>query len=828
MKLKLLFFVFSIIQFVSFAQCPPDGIFNSQAEIDAFAVNFPTCESIETTLVISGSDISDLTPLSNISSVTGSSIIIENNPLLVSLDGLETIFSNNTTITAIRITDNPILSDFDALQNLTACNSLYLINNEQLTNLNDLNSLAFFGVQIISPIGTGDLIIQDNINLISLTGLSNINSPNIETIGIRNNPSLISLEGLEVFERVIVLDVQDNDNLLDLSGLNNITNVIDDLNVINNDGLTSLNGLGSLVQVGFLGIINNSILVSLDGIGEISFWSSISVVDNPSLTNISAIENFSENFNNELSLIGNTNLEICNYPFICNWLEDNSQFFNVQIENNANGCNSSIEVQAICSPCQPNLIFTSQAEIDAFATNYPDCIQVSGFLKINGADITNVDALSVLESAASLEVVDNPLLANLNGLGNLTSLMSGMVIKDNPMLESIDGLNNVTGFLSLPIEIRNNPALQSLSGLEGITGTEDICLIINNDSLTDLTGLNSFSSCDDLFVEDNDTLESISGLATSINTGRFYFINNDSALTLTSDSALNPRSGIVIQGNELLEDLNGLDGVYEFGSSVEIIITDNPSLSLCSNSYTCSFIPNLDLDWDTIEVRDNESGCNTVFEISSGCNQEPFNDECEGGELEELVIGQSYDVSVDLATTSFNVPTCNDLPNRADVWFTFNSETLMNIDIVIDQAYSIQLWEGDCNALFPVSNACGSSPLQNISLTQNTDYFIQVWNNNSGRNVSSTNFQITLQEATLSNSDLNFEAIKVFPNPVSNSLQVNGVDNADTTLKIFNALGQTIKSSKGNSIDMSELNSGVYFLNIISNTKNIIRRVIKE
>ena len=59
-------------------------------------------------------------------------------------------------------------------------------------------------------------------------------------------------------------------------------------------------------------------------------------------------------------------------------------------------------------------------------------------------------------------------------------------------------------------------------------------------------------------------------------------------------------------------------------------------------------------------------------------------------------------------------------------------------------------------------------------------------------------------------------------------MQVNGVDNADTTLKIFNALGQTIKSSKGNSIDMSELNSGVYFLNIISNSKNIIRRVIKE
>ena len=50
-------------------------------------------------------------------------------------------------------------------------------------------------------------------------------------------------------------------------------------------------------------------------------------------------------------------------------------------------------------PCLPEgITFNTQEEIDNFQTNYPNCTEIEGGVKIEGNDITNLDGLNVITS----------------------------------------------------------------------------------------------------------------------------------------------------------------------------------------------------------------------------------------------------------------------------------------------------------------------------------------------------------------------------------------------------------------------------------------------
>src|SRR5690606_26111693 len=58
--------------FTTLPQCPPGDVsLTSQTEVDAFATNYPNCTEISGGLYISGSTITDLSPLNNLTSVGG-------------------------------------------------------------------------------------------------------------------------------------------------------------------------------------------------------------------------------------------------------------------------------------------------------------------------------------------------------------------------------------------------------------------------------------------------------------------------------------------------------------------------------------------------------------------------------------------------------------------------------------------------------------------------------------------------------------------------------------------------------------------------------------
>src|SRR5690606_37295632 len=91
-------------------------------------------------LHIEGSDITDLTPLSNLTTI-GGHIIVRNNPLLTTLNGLNSITHNE--FGSVQISNNPLLVNLEGLEGLTNVNYDVVISyNNQLASLRGLEGLT--------------------------------------------------------------------------------------------------------------------------------------------------------------------------------------------------------------------------------------------------------------------------------------------------------------------------------------------------------------------------------------------------------------------------------------------------------------------------------------------------------------------------------------------------------------------------------------------------------------------------------------------------------------------------------------------------------------
>ena len=144
-----------------------------------------------------------------------------------------------------------------------------------------------------------------------------------------------------------------------------------------------------------------------------------------------------------------------------------------------------IQITASSQSCLPEgIIFATQAEIDSFQINYPNCTEIEGDVWIQGYDITNLIGLSVLNSiGGDLSILLNHALTSLTELDNITSIGGGLLIDYNNALTSLTGLDNVTT-IGGNLEIRWNDALTSLSGLDNIdAGSIDDLYIYDNISL---------------------------------------------------------------------------------------------------------------------------------------------------------------------------------------------------------------------------------------------------------------------------------------------------------------------------------------------------------
>ena len=105
-------------------------------------------------------------------------------------------------------------------------------------------------------------------------------------------------------------------------------------------------------------------------------------------------------------------------------------------------------------------------------------------------------------------------------------------------------------------------------------------------------------------------------------------------------------------------------------------------------------------------------------------------------------------------------------------------------------------------------------PCNTMDLYQNTEF----WN-------EFTNFS---EDCTLSIDDYLADEVSVscYPNPVTDYLIIEGLCPAE--VKIYNALGQLVKETKENVIDLSAQESGTYILKMITPSGVISKQIIKK
>jgi len=338
--------------------CPQEGVvFETQQEIEAYFFAYPECTQISGNLHIGGgnsSDIHDLSPFSNIESVSGS-LLITSMQNLINLEGLNNLKSVSGNL---RISLCDSLSDISALSNLHTVGgwSLSIRQNAVLTNLHGLHNLSNFGGECLIygnsaltsfsnfGISTFDrLIIEANNALTDLNGLGQLDTLSVQ-LDIKNNDNLITLSGLEL-KAVETIYIGDNQSLTNLQGLHNLENIGERFFVVKNHALPNFDGLQALrtIESHFIVEQNNSLVdfEGLDALNEIG--QNLDIQGNQTLTSLQGLQNLEDI--GGLIIKANVALSQCAVQGVCDYLNNGGS---ATITSNLSGCNSATEVEEAC------------------------------------------------------------------------------------------------------------------------------------------------------------------------------------------------------------------------------------------------------------------------------------------------------------------------------------------------------------------------------------------------------------------------------------------------------------------------------------------------
>lgn len=237
-----------------------------------------------------------------------------------------------------------------------------------------------------------------------------------------------------------------------------------------------------------------------------------------------------------------------------------------------------------------SIVLDTQAQIDSFAINYPDCTEIPGDIWITGYNqVTNLEGLSHitkiegnltlsrLGSFVGLEGLNTVLgsvtiltntCSDFTGLNNLVHVGDYFDIHSNN-LTSFEGLENLN-YIGASLVIRYNDNLASLEGLNNLSQINGALILKVNPLLTSIKALNNANMQGSLHIEDNFSLENLDGL-TNVQTLNNFKLHRNSIQTLAHLENLNYIAGnFAISLNNPLTNLEGLGGLDSIGGNIFI------------------------------------------------------------------------------------------------------------------------------------------------------------------------------------------------------------------------------------------------------------------
>lgn len=553
---KLLLLVLLLTSTKQFAQCGSGTVtLSSQLAVDNFMSTFAWCSQFTGSLDIAGSDISDLSPLSTLTSVTGN----------------------------IRIWNCPLLTNLQGLHNLTSVGGNFRLTgyNFPLTNVNGLSSLQSVG---------GQFYFDELQSLESIDGLTSLTTVganfimyNCNNIGF-TSISIPSLSSVGYF----YLDYNNNLTSIDFSGLQNVGK---NFNIVANHLLASAD-FSSLVSVG------STLLTELEintGFFELRLNWNLLDANFSSLETIRGRVDIIQNFT--MQSLGFQNLTSILRPIRIN---SNTALNDISGLSQLSGNLTSLQIM--------NSSLTNLNALSGLtsigALDYGDLVIKGNSLL---TDITGLSGITSINR--SLDISNNASLTNLNGLNGLSTIATdGLFIKDNPVLTSVDGLQNLVSIGASgnggDIQIINNSALVNL-GFLSLNGVRGSVIIENNPLLTDVSDLKlttSFPACDcGLRIINNDALQSLTGMVVPKLNGYVQISNNDALQTINFTIA-NPSvvQMLSMVNNPVLQNISGLSNITKVSYSGFFLVNNDSLENLEGLNLTSVF-------GDSFYIKDNAS-----------------------------------------------------------------------------------------------------------------------------------------------------------------------------------------------------------------------------
>lgn len=327
----------------------------------------------------------------------------------------------------------------------------------------------------------------DNFGLLNYDTITGTLEIGIETFTSASN--VVDLTPLSTLQSVNHLIINTAVNLLSLEGLHNLNSSVKSLRLWRNHRLRNIDALSNINSIEGLIIFECRSLVSIASL-ENAFaptFTEIFIAENDELRNIDPLESFTAASTSDpgIKILYNSSLQ--NINGLRNIITPGERLSIVGNPSllNIDGLESITQIQ--------DSNFTSYLEI------------------INNDLIENLDGLNQLTSFPGyLKITENGALQNLNGLTNLTTPVEFIDISGNSALTSLEGLAGIPGSPDLSIFITLNPSLINLSGLNNLTECFSIN-ISNNDNLTNMSALNSLTDCNLISVNYNNNLTNLDG-----------------------------------------------------------------------------------------------------------------------------------------------------------------------------------------------------------------------------------------------------------------------------------------------------------------------------
>ncbi|RKZ14415.1 hypothetical protein DRQ50_08995, partial [bacterium] len=417
------------------------------------------------------------------------------------------------------------LTNLDGLSSLTTIGGfLEVLGNDALVDLDGLSALTAVGSYV-------EIAGNDALQVIS--GLGNLATVPV-SLSLGRNPSLTSLTGLERVTSLgsgaydVGLEIWDNDALVNLTGLDNLVSVGGSVDIGHNDLLVSVAGLGNLATVGVeLMVVNNPVLATLAHL--------------TSLTSLPVLVVGTHYYG------GNTSLVSVDIPAL-------ESVGSLIIENNF----GLVDLAGL----------TALADIVDLHVYQNPVLTTFGF---------GATAATPLELTGFLEVYDNPLLEDLDGLDATTAMTGWVRLVDNASLATVaalDGLTTLGGYLQIgAVEYDGHPDLENL-GFGALTTIGGHLTIADNDHtlLTSPAFGNLQTVAGSITVWGNANVRDMAGFANlTVVTGNLIIGENRELWDLSAlDGVTSIEGALVIDTNDKLDALFGLGNVTTIQGNLEI------------------------------------------------------------------------------------------------------------------------------------------------------------------------------------------------------------------------------------------------------------------